>query len=371
MKTLRASDLVPRKKNPKVPAEFQPAKTWTERLTGWFFKSAHQVCVSWGGGVDSTAMIIGLVRAGVRNLVITHAETGSEWPETVAYRETFRTWLRANGLDFTQVQLQSKKYNGPLTVIQHALNTCMLPSPAFAGRSCSVKFKVEVQKKWRNAQAWVRDVFSRGQAVVVFVGYECTEYKRVPATPVVDPRTGKTVNKKIVERDEDGHYCSRRTTLTATGKPTKAQYHEYYPLMDWGWDRDLCEQVILDAGLPVPRKSCCTICPHHKPWEVVELKRKHPELFAEALHVEANGVGRVTYPDITGLGGRGGWSWAGVSALDDALLALGIDAMNPDHHAALAQSDLGLDRANHVVKIEQTSADEEDEADEPRPCEVF
>ena len=367
MKALRSSNLVPRKKNPKVPAEFKPAASWRERLTGWKFSPTDKLCVSWGGGVDSTAMIIGLVLAGVKDLIITHAETGSEWPETVAYREIFRKWLQQHGLDFTQVQLQSKKYNGPLTVIQHALNTNMLPSPAFAGRSCSVKFKVEVQRVWRNHQAWIKEIFSCGKAVVVFVGYECTEYKRVPATPVVV--NGKTVNKKIVERDEDGHYCSRRTKVTKSGKASKAQYHEYYPLMDWGWDRDLCEQVISEAGLPIPRKSCCTICPHHKPWEVIELKRKHPELFAEALRVEANGIGRVTNPDITGLGGREGWSWAGLNALDEALLAHGIDAANPDHVEALAKNNLGLDRSNNVVAVED-SQPEDETADDRRPCEL-
>ena len=88
MKALRSSNLVPRKKNPKVPAEFKPAASWRERLTGWKFSPTDKLCVSWGGGVDSTAMIIGLVLAGVKDLIITHAETGSEWPATCASKSS-------------------------------------------------------------------------------------------------------------------------------------------------------------------------------------------------------------------------------------------------------------------------------------------
>jgi len=35
----------------------------------------------------------------------------------------------------------------------------------------------------------------------------------------------------------------------------------WYPLMEWGLDREKCKQIIANAGLPVPVKSACWFCP--------------------------------------------------------------------------------------------------------------
>ena len=53
----------------------------------------HRIAVSAGLGVDSTAMLIALYRAGIRPDLITFADTGGEKPETLAYLEPLNDWL--------------------------------------------------------------------------------------------------------------------------------------------------------------------------------------------------------------------------------------------------------------------------------------
>src|SRR3546814_8128062 len=52
---------------------------------------------AYGAGVDSTAMIIEMVKRKVPIQAILFANTGSEKPETIAYLPIFSAWLIANG----------------------------------------------------------------------------------------------------------------------------------------------------------------------------------------------------------------------------------------------------------------------------------
>jgi len=50
------------------------------------------IIVAYGAGVDSTGILIGLQRAGVRPDLILFADTGSEKPETIAYLDCGSAW---------------------------------------------------------------------------------------------------------------------------------------------------------------------------------------------------------------------------------------------------------------------------------------
>lgn len=54
----------------------------------------HPLVVHYGGGVDSTAMLIGLYRSGVVPDLVLFADTGSEKPETYDYVGMFSDWLQ-------------------------------------------------------------------------------------------------------------------------------------------------------------------------------------------------------------------------------------------------------------------------------------
>lgn len=53
--------------------------------------------VSYGGGTNSTALLIGLRERGERPDAITFADTGSERPETYTYVATMNDWCRRVG----------------------------------------------------------------------------------------------------------------------------------------------------------------------------------------------------------------------------------------------------------------------------------
>ena len=59
-----------------------------------------------------------------------------------------------------------------------------------------------------------------------------------------------------------------------------------YPLIENEITRAGCIEIIRKAGLPIPRKSGCYICPFQRVGQWQELRRYHPELFCRASNLE-------------------------------------------------------------------------------------
>lgn len=57
------------------------------------FQWIAPLVVSYGMGVDSTALLVGLAARGIRPDAILFADTGAERPETYAYLAPFNRWL--------------------------------------------------------------------------------------------------------------------------------------------------------------------------------------------------------------------------------------------------------------------------------------
>ena len=69
-----------------------------------------------------------------------------------------------------------------------------------------------------------------------------------------------------------------------------------YPLLELGLSRTDCEQIIRDAGLPVPPKSGCFFCPFKSRSQWQQMKYAEPEAFGRALAIEKNAHGRDGRP---------------------------------------------------------------------------
>jgi hypothetical protein len=79
----------------------------------------------------------------------------------------------------------------------------------------------------------------------------------------------------------------------------------WYPLMEWGFDRERCKQIIADAGLPVPIKSACYFCPASKKHEIAWLREHHADLLERALEIERNALPKLK--SVKGLGRSFSW----------------------------------------------------------------
>lgn len=200
--------------------------------------------VSYGMGVDSTAVLVGLAQRGIRPDAILFADTAAEKDETYAYLATMNAFLDKVGFPrVTVVEYVVKNFkNWPpyAGLEENCLTNGTLPSEAFGMGSCSEKWKQQPQNKWAASWAPAVEAWAQGGKVTKAIGYDdsSADQKRSCAAD----RTFK------VKPDE--------------------RYDYWYPLQEWHWDRARCIREIAAAGLPVPFKSSCFFCPNMKAPEI-------------------------------------------------------------------------------------------------------
>lgn len=233
--------------------------------------AASPLVVNFGGGVDSTAILVGLARLyrmgddTARPDLILFADTGDELPATYENVRRVSEWAEQTfGIPVT---IASRPNNIPGRVGYKSLSeNCItnetLPSEAFGRGSCSLKWKHEpmdaflrgrkrpLREGWLQAQGYAADV-----KPLRLIGYDATE-------------TQKGKRAKNAKIDEDAQNCYR------------------YPLVEWGWSRATCEAAIAAEGLPTVVKSACFMCPNQTEAELELMAQQSPKLFLRALAIE-------------------------------------------------------------------------------------
>ena len=225
--------------------------------------------VAFGGGVDSTAMVLGLIENKRPIDLIMFADTGAERPETYAHINNFSAWLVSKGYPEITI-VKHVRRDGSLESLEEELNRRKtLPSIAYGFKSCSQKHKIAPQDKFLNNWAPAKEVWKAGEKCVKYIGYDANE--------------------------------SHRAANVA--KINNPKYTFQYPLIEWDWDREECLAVIDRAGFKNVGKSACFFCPSSKKIEVIELYNKHRNLFDRAITIE----GQAELTSIKGLGRRFAW----------------------------------------------------------------
>jgi len=214
--------------------------------------------ISWGGGVNSTAMIISELKKEKYNPAIVFADTGNERPETYAYIRLFKKYLERNWdkTIYTLTPRTHREYysarirNNPINTIEE-YSLFFNVVPFVRGRWCTSEFKRDAIRRWGKA----RGIFTH------LIGIHAGESGRV--------------------------------------KESYGKYKTEYPLFEDGIDQRDCEEIIKGEGLPIPIKSGCFFCPYQKLSEWKRLYKKYPHLFQRAIALEKNAsdyLGRkVTY----------------------------------------------------------------------------
>lgn len=252
------------------------AAAWASRLAGVL--NAEQIAalrealagrklgVCFGGGVDSTAMLVILFAAGLYPEVVTFADTGGEKPETLEHVSRMSALLKEWG--YPEVATV-RHHTLPSTDYSDLEGNCLsnetLPSLAFGMKSCSIKWKQVPQDQYlmgarsgpnaREAHPLWLETQAAGERILKLIGYD-------------SGKADKRRSKNLATSDETFDYA--------------------YPLQTVGWTRTDCVKAIAQALGPeyVPIRSACFYCPASKQWELYWLAAHHPELFERALVME-------------------------------------------------------------------------------------
>ncbi len=204
--------------------------------------------LSFGGGLQTTAMAILVAQGKLQIDEAVFADTGAEKPETYRYMEIYIKGLL--GIKILPVE------NGGLKAYCEKYRIV----PSVVDRWCSRIFKVERMMKYADGAEQL-------------IGFSTDEIRR-------------SENPKLA------------------GK--------IFPLIEMGISSTDCYHIIQDYGFPLPLKSSCYFCPFQRWTEWNWLKMYHRDLFEDALRLENLLYERKPeYRDRTGLfGGKPLWKYA-------------------------------------------------------------
>lgn len=229
------------------------------------------IIVSYGGGVNSTAMLIKMAKEKIIPDCILFADTGGERADTYSYLQYFSMWLKRNGMPEIEVLRYKTKDGNELTLEQDIINNNTLPAIAFGWKTCSQKFKIQPQDKY------IKDRFHNSFSFKHYIGFDAGEQRRVK------------------EHHLEGH-------------------ENVYLLIMWGWDRNKCKEYILENGLCLPPKSSCFFCPNMRPHEIKKLTDIEKE---RVKFIEKNAT---KVAELAGLGRT--FSWTDLIDADEHQLKL-------------------------------------------------
>lgn len=267
------------------------------------------IVLSYGGGTDSTALLVEAHRRSIRPDLIVWADTGSERPETYAYLPIIGKWLADRGWPAIETVRWIRQDGRFVPLHEACLAHNDLPSAAYGHAGCSSKWKRQPLDKYIDKHPAVVAALAAGQVVERWIGYNADEDARVANLP--------TLNTMLaVEPDQQVYLFGGSAAVQPPLALRATPYQWKAKLYEWGVDREEARQIIQCAGLPLPGKSACFVCPHSSVGEVKDLRRKHPTLFATALQIEAGA-------ELTAVAGLGRtWKWSDVDR--QALLFDGV-----------------------------------------------
>lgn len=221
--------------------------------------------VTIGGGTNSLAMVLEMHKKGISIDVCIFADTKAEKPETYKSLEAISQWLVDHGYQELVIVSTEK------TLEEDCLIRNALPSIAYGFKSCSQRFKLAPQEKWGNHYEPFKEIWKSGGKITKFIGYDAGEFRRADNA------------KKRNAEDK--------------------KYEYRYPLIEWGINRQRCEDIIKEFGFEQPGKSSCFFCPNMKKSEILLLDKNHHNLMKRAITLEQN----AELIKINGLGRSYSW----------------------------------------------------------------
>lgn len=216
--------------------------------------------LSYGGGLDSFAMLVEAIRRGDKPDMVVFVDVGhpddpGEWPGTYRHvREVAMPLCAQHGIEFVTIDSSTYPVRDARSLFAWLEARKQIPM-AGPNRICTTVAKVE------RFERWAADRFGAGAEVEVWIGFEAGEEARAEKDP--NAGGGKARKGGIARRNR-------------------------FPLMDWRLCRCRCEAAVRAAGHPVPRKSACTFCPYASKGDWQTLARELPETFARVAALEAD-----------------------------------------------------------------------------------
>ncbi len=188
--------------------------------------------LSFGGGVNTVALMIYLIKKRMPFDQAVFADTGDELPETYEYLKIADKYLKRHNIPLITVKSRSG------TLYATCKRRRVIPSQIWRWSTRDKKI-IPIHIYYRSLKAHIYE----------YLGITYDEIERV--------------------------------------KPSRESYiTSLFPFVDAKITREDCVRIIKDAALPIPVKSGCYFCPFNTVTRWKEIYEKHRELYLKAMKLE-------------------------------------------------------------------------------------
>ena len=248
--------------------------------------------LSYGMGVESSAILVRWVLSPetrpcpLEDLIVITSQVGDEYKDTGSAVEThILPLMRAHRIRYVQVARRGHLEAAGITVLDDSRvpNRVYLDGdyklsdelklngtvPQYGGvHRCALKFKAWVIEQWLKANV-------RGPARHA-LGYHAEENSRIA-------RSEYAFSARIAFG-----FNADETERISRGSEYDTHHREaFYPLLDWGWNRQVCVDYLREVLCINWKKSACVYCPFNALRDdAIERHQEHPDQVADAMAME-------------------------------------------------------------------------------------
>jgi hypothetical protein len=254
--------------------------------------------LSFGMGVESSALLLCWLERPEsrdfdleRDLIVITAQTGDEHPDQkILVERHILPRMRARSVRYVQVARAGHLEADGIVVLDdtreprrvyldgaYKLSQELRAAgtvPQFAGEHrCSLKFKKFV------IETWIRQEMD-GERYRHALGYNADEQKRVE-------KSERAFAEREPVRVAFGFNSDEGVRISKAKRYDTPLRHGWYPLVEWGMDREACLRYLKEVTGETWLKSACIYCPFNALGEDgIARMRQFPEQVAEALLLE-------------------------------------------------------------------------------------
>ena len=224
--------------------------------------------LSYGGGTNSTALLLEWVRKDKPLDAVIFADTGSEMPHTYDFiKKYIEPYCKEKELPYHAVYYKA----GP-------------------------KVKGVLSGDWEGGQGVsIYDYYSFNDKIPAIMNRMCTDkFKRQPIHKLLKEKYPDAI--QLIGIDAGETKRAKRIQDPETGEWISLYPDKKYPLIEWGIDREGCLEIIKAQGWPSPEKSGCYFCPFQNKPSWLKLYKTYPDLFNKALEMD---VKNTSFPKMS------------------------------------------------------------------------
>tara|TARA_R100000234_G_C4961653_1_gene162059 strand:- start:63 stop:875 length:813 start_codon:yes stop_codon:yes gene_type:complete len=218
------------------------------------------IVLSFGGGTNSTAMLLEWVKRGNKLDAVIFADTGSEMPHTYDYIKKYII-----------------KYCEEKEIPYHRV--AYTAGPRVKG--------VKTGDWVEGQEISIYDYYSYNNKIPAIQNRMCTDkFKRQPIHKVIKKYYPDAM--QLIGIDAGEPQRAKFIPDPDTGKMISLYPDKIYPLIDWNINRNKCVEIIKEHGWPSPEKSGCYFCPFQNKSSWISLYNTYPKLFDKSLEMDTN-----------------------------------------------------------------------------------